>query len=143
MDETVDMTQVQVTNDTTLGTMERSDKGVMAPAPELEGPLQTVAETVQAWPGISASTHWHFYDRSRVDGVDFYVGDKELGHIHLDGSLHLATSPSLGKTLIAKRLARAFPYQRGWVCDDVYDIGVQAAIALFRSNYERFQVAPA
>ena len=61
----------------------------------------------------------------------------------MDGSLHLATSPSLGKALVAGRLARPFPYQRGWVCEDVYDIGVPAAIALFRSNYERLQSAAA
>ena len=130
-------------NDTALGTMARSDKGVMAPAPKLDGPLQTVADAVAAWPGISASTHWHFYDRSRVDGVDFYLEHKELGHIHVDGSVHLATSPSLGKELIAGQLARPFRYQHGWVCEDVYDIGVQAAIALFRSNYERLQSAAA
>lgn len=141
MDETADMTQMQAMNDTALGTMARSDKGVMAPAPQLDGPLQTVADAVSAWPGISASTHWHFYNRSRVDGVDFYLGDKELGHIHVDGSLHLATSPSQGKALIAARLARPFSYQRGWVCEDVCHIGVQAAIALFRSNYERLQSA--
>ena len=138
-----EMTQMQVMNETALGTMPRSDKGVMALAPELEGPLQTVASAVAAWPGISASAHWHFYDRTRVDGVDFYLGQKELGHIHLDGSLHLATSPSLGKALVAGRLAQPFPYQRGWVCEDIYDVGAKAAIALFRSNYERLQSATA
>jgi|GEM_PF-1091187 len=143
MDETADMTQMQAMNDTALGTMARSDKGIMAPAPQLDGPLQTVATAVSAWPGISASTHWHFYDRSRVDGVDFYLGDEELGHIHVDGSLHLTTSPSLGKALVAGRLARPFPYQRGWVCEDIYDIGAPAAITLFRSNYERLQSAAA
>ena len=128
-------------NDLAQGTMARSDKGVLAPAPRLAGPLQTVAEAVAAWPGISASTHWHLFDRSRVDGVDFYLEEKELGHIHVDGSVHLATSPSLGKALVAERRARPFPYQRGWVCEDVQNIGVTAAIALFRSNYERLQSA--
>ena len=133
------MTQTKAMNDEALGTMERADKGAVTPAPKLEGPLQAVAKAVASWPGISATSHWHFYDRSRVDGIDFYLNDEELGHIHLDGSLHLATSPTLGKALIAERQARPFPYQGGWVCEDVQDIGVQAAIALFRRNYERLQ----
>ena len=133
------MRQTQASDDKALGTMERADKGAVASAPKLDGPLQAVAQAVIAWPGISATSHWHFYDRSRVDGIDFYLGEEELGHIHLDGSLHLATSPTLGKALIAERQALPFPYQRGWVCNDVRAIGVQAAIALFRRNYERLQ----
>jgi len=126
-------------NDKALGTMARADKGALTPAPELDGPLLAVAEAVAAWPGISTSSHWHFYDRSRVDGVDFYLGTEELGHIHLDGSLHLATSPSLGKAMIVERQARPFLYQRGWVCAEVEAIGVAAAVALFRRNYDRLQ----
>ena len=119
--------------------MLRTDKGAVTPAPALEGSIGAVAKTVSAWPGVSTTSHWHFYDRSRVDGVDFYLGDEELGHMHLDGSLHLATSASLGKALIAERAARPFPYQRGWVCENVERIGVQAAIALFRRNYEQLK----
>ena len=137
------MNQTQALGDKALGTMSRDDKGAVTPAPELDGPLHTVAEAVSAWPGILASSHWHFFDRSRVDGIDFYLGDQELGHIHLDGSLHLATSPSLGKELIKQRLARPFPYQRGWVCEDVYEIGAKAAIELFLRNYEQLQCAGA
>ena len=139
MNKNMLMNQTQAINETALGTMARSDKGALTPAPLLEGALQIVAKAVADWPGISATTHWHFHDRSRVDGIDFYLGDKELGHIHLDGSLHLATSPSLGKELIALRLARPFPDQRGWVCEDVYGIGPEAAVALFLRNYERLQ----
>ncbi len=90
MDETACMTQTKPATDKALGTMARSDKGAVTLPPELDIPLQTVAKAVAAWPGISATSHWHFSDRSRVDGVDFYLHDKELGHIHLDGSLHLA-----------------------------------------------------
>ena len=31
-------------------------------------------------------------DGSRVEGIDFDVGEAELGNIHLDGSIHLATN---------------------------------------------------
>ena len=118
-----------------FGTMPRATKGPAAPPPALTGALAAVATAVSAWPGVKASTHWHLIDRSRVDGVDFYVGDEELGHLHLDGSLHLATRPALGETLVAAGVARRFAYQRGWVCEDVETIGTQAAIALFERNY--------
>ncbi len=119
-----------------LGTMSRADKGPVAPPPALIGSLATVASAVSLWPGVKTTTHWHFSDRSRVDGVDFYVNEEELGHLHLDGSLHLATNPKLGQALVAAGRAQRFPYQRGWVCADVDSIGAQAAIRLFERNYD-------
>ncbi|WP_158818534.1 luciferase family protein [Methylocapsa sp. S129] len=124
-----------------LGTLARADKGPVKPPPALDGPLRTVADAIAGWPGVIATVHWDLFHPSRVDGIDFYFGEEELGHIHLDGALHLATSPSLGKALIAERLARPFHYQRGWVCEDVQTIGPAAAIALFRRNYERLRRA--
>lgn len=126
-----------------LGTMLRADKGPVAPPPALAGSLGAVASAVAAWPGVKATTHWHLIDRTRVDGVDFYVGEAELGHLHVDGSLHLATSPALGQAMVAAGLARRFPYQHGWVCEDVETIGAQAAIALFERNYEAIAGTPA
>lgn len=98
--------------------------------------LDLVASAVSTWPGVKSTTHWHFSDRSRVDGVDFYVGEEELGHLHLDGSLHLATSPDVGRAMVASGRAHRFPYQRGWVCADVDAIGAAAAIALFEDYQE-------
>ncbi len=118
-------------------TMLRSKKGPVVPPPALSGTLATVAENFSNWPGVIATGHWTFYKPRQIDGVDFYVGDEELGHIHLDGDLHLATSPSLASTMIAKGIARPFPYQEGWVHEDIMKIGAPAAIALFRSNYDR------
>ena len=118
------------------GTLARADKGPLAPAPPLDGSLGIVADVVAGWPDVTASTHWELYRPTEVDGIDFYVGDEELGHIHLDGSIHLATSPTLGRSLIAAGLARPFRYQPGWVCEQVQGIGPEAAVALFRRNYE-------
>ena len=126
-----------------LDTLARAEKGAVVPAPALDGPLKTVAETVSSWPGVVATGHWDLYDSSRIDGVDFYVGEEELGHIHLDGSVHLATNPSLGSVLVSEGLARPFPYARGWTCEDVRRIGADAAISLFRRNYERLAVTRA
>lgn len=129
-------------NTQAIGTMSREDKGPVAPPPVLTGALDTVAKAVSKWPGVVATTHWHFDERSRVDGIDFYIGDKELGHLHLDGSLHLATSPSLGRAMVSEKKARAFPYQRGWVCEDLERIGSDSAISLFRRQYEQLVDQP-
>jgi hypothetical protein len=121
------------------GTLPRAAKGPVAPPPALDGPLQTIVDAVAGWPGVNTTVHWHLTDRSRVDGVDFYVGEEELGHLHLDGSIHLATSPALGKAMIAEGVAKPFRYQQGWVEEQVRRIGTDAAIALFRRNYEHLQ----
>jgi hypothetical protein len=121
----------------TSETMARASKGPIAPPPRLNGMLATVADTVASWPGVVATAHWDLYDSLRVDGIDFYVGEDELGHIHLDGSIHLATNPSLGESLIAEGLAERFPYARGWVQRRVEDGDTATAIGLFKRNYER------
>ena len=121
------------------GTLARSEKGPVAAPPSLPGHLGRVVDAVSAWPGVATTVHWHFADHTRVDGVDFYVGEAELGHLHLDGSIHLATPPSLGDALVAQGAARPFRFQRGWVEAQVSRIGETAAVALFRSNYEQLQ----
>ena len=124
------------TRERALGTMTRAEKGPIAPPPVLHGPAQVVANAIAGWSGVSVTTHWHLYRRSEVDGIDFYVGVEELGHIHLDGSIHLATSPTLGATLVEAGLARRFRHVRGWTEELIDRIGTEAAVALFRRNYD-------
>lgn len=118
-------------------TLPRDAKGAVAPPPALEGPLGVVASAVAAWPGVTATAHWDFSRPDRVDGIDFYVGDAELGHIHLDGSIHLATPPALGAALVAEGLGRPFRYAKGWVEANVRELGEARATDLFRRNYDR------
>lgn len=87
--------------------MKLSDKGPLAPVPALSPVLEPVSQAIQAWSGIIAAAHWDLYRVGEVvDGADFYVGEEELGHIHLSGDVHLATSPTLGRALVASGLAR-------------------------------------
>ncbi len=120
-------------------TLPREAKGRLAPPPALDGALRAVSEAIAVWPEVQATTHWHLVDRTRVDGVDFYVGAEELGHIHLDGSIHLATSPSLGAQMVAEGLGRPFPYAHGWTLASVTSLGVDRAVDLFRRNYGRLR----
>lgn len=121
-------------------TLPRAEKGRFAPPPALRGPAQAVSVEIQSWPGVIASTHWHFSGSGRVDGVDFYVGEMEMGHIHLDGEIHLATSAGLRRALVARRLARPFPYYATWVEADIGDAaGAERATWLFRLNHRRLR----
>jgi hypothetical protein len=120
-------------------TLPRAAKGPVAPPPVVDGPLQTIVDAVAGWPGVNTTVNWHLMDKSRVDGVDFYLEEEELGHLHLDGSIHLAASPDLGKAMIAEGVAKPFRYQQGWVEEQVGRIGPDAAIALFRRNYEHLE----
>ena len=122
-------------------TLPRDAKGPMTAPPRLQGDLQAVVDQVVAWPGVEASTHWHFADQGRIDGVDFYVGGNELGHLHLDGSIHLATSPTLSAELVADGLGSPFRYARGWTQSTVDQLGVVGAAAFFRRNYDRLRPA--
>ncbi len=125
--------------DQAISTLPREAKGPLAPPPLLGGTVQAVADAIAAWPEVEASTHWHFSDQTRVDGIDFYVGPDELGHIHLNGSIHLATTPELGAELVAEGLGKPFPWARGWTMTNISRLGVDGAVALFRRNYDRLR----
>ena len=85
----------------------------------------------------------------RVEGTDFYVDGptQELGHLHLNGDLHLATPPALGEPLVAAGLARPFPYgghdYLGWTCWRVLTFADAAhAEWLCRINYDYLRGTP-
>lgn len=81
-----------------LGSMKLEEKGRFAPPPTLDKVAQRVSDAVAAWEGVHARTHWLLGNENEVDGADFYLGDEELGHIHLDSEAHVFGSggPSNG-----------------------------------------------
>jgi hypothetical protein len=121
--------------------MTLEEKGLIIPPPIMSTYPQMVSVAVQQWANIISATHWDLYDRNKVDGADFYVGKKELGHIHLDGSVHLATINELRIPLLKNNLAKKFPYggeYEGWVLFNIANgSDVNQAIWLFQLNYER------
>ena len=121
-------------------TMRLNHKGPIKPAPILTGPAARVAATIAKWPGVIAATHWHLSRRDEVNGADFYVGEDELGHIHLDGEVHLATNLEMRKLLIEAGLARPFPWYKSWVEISIdNDAQADHAIWLFEMNYRRLK----
>ncbi len=98
-----------------MATMNLSGKGRFAPPPTLPPHAQVVSTSLASWEGVTARTHWHLGDETVVDGADFYVGDAELGHIHLDGTAHVAAERTLRDSLIAARLAEPFRWSDDFV----------------------------
>ena len=100
------------------GTMSRAAKGRVAPPPRLGAGAQQVAETVGALLGVSVQAHWAIGSQTQVNGTDFYVGEEELGHIHLDGEAHVPLGTKLARLVIDAGLARPFPWAREFVAID-------------------------
>ena len=124
--------------------MTLEEKGPIAAPPTLAGPAERVNVAVQAWPQVTSAAHWHLYQPGKVDGADFYVGDEELGHIHLNGEVHLPTSPEQYKALMAEGRASRFPYGNSeyqhWLLFTIRsEADADYAVTLFERNYERIQ----
>lgn len=80
-----------------------------------------------------------------MDGADFYRDGEELGHLHLEGELHLATSPALASALVRARLARPMPWGGAgeWVsCRIRGEEGLRHAEWLLRLAYDHLGGTP-
>jgi hypothetical protein len=123
--------------------MRLESKGEVKPPPKLKGPAQSVSAQIQSWPHIISATHWDFEDRSLVDGADFYVGEKELGHIHLDGELHLCVTVGLRRRLIEAGLADPLPWAEDCVQAPISSKrDAKTALWLFKLAYDRLTGTP-
>lgn len=121
-----------------MGSMKLSEKGRFAPPPSLPKVAQRVSETVGAWDGVHARTHWLLGDENEVDGADFYLGDEELGHIHLDGEAHVFLPRTIVASLVAAGLGRPFRWSANVVVfaiDRAKD--AEHALWLFQLSYDR------
>ena len=102
--------------------MSRQAKGRVAPPPRLEASAQVVADAVAALPGVVVQAHWEIGSQSEVNGTDFYVGEEELGHIHLDGEAHVPLGAAVVKALVKARLARRFRWSDSFAAVDAHDV---------------------
>ena len=120
--------------------MKLAEKGRYAPPPHLPVHAQAVSQALAKWPGVHARTHWLLGDENEIDGADFYLGERELGHIHLHGEAHIAVPAAVRKALIASGLAKPFHFNPGFV---VYRIATAADVApakaLFQLAYDHLQ----
>lgn len=100
------------------GTMSRAAKGRVAPPPRLSPIAQTVADAVARLAGVAVQAHWEIGSQTKINGTDFYVGEEELGHIHLDGEAHIPLGRALADVVIEARLGRRFRWSREFVVVD-------------------------
>jgi hypothetical protein len=120
-----------------------AEKGKFALPPRLLEPAQSVSEAVASWDEIISATHWLLDDPEEVDGADFYVGERELGHIHLDGEIHLALSKPLTRRLVELGVGHMLRWDRRWIVFPI-DSASAASTAtwLFRLGYDRIRGVP-
>jgi len=118
--------------------MKLSEKGRYAPPHQLKPAAQYASETIAKWAGVHARTHWLLGDEREVDGADFYFGEDELGHIHLDSQAHVMHARPVAEALIQAHLGRRFQWSGEVV---VFDIRKQTDVAqalwLFELSYDR------
>ena len=118
--------------------MQRAEKGPPGPAPDLEGVVGDVARAVAALPGVAASVHWHLYQPTEIDGADFYRGEAELGHIHLDGWAHVRLTRAARDAALARGIGEPAPWRgyADWLHLHVTDRATAAqALALFCESH--------
>jgi luciferase-like monooxygenase len=120
--------------------MNLAEKGRYAPPPRLPVHARAVSQALAKWPGVHARTHWLLGDETEVDGADFYVGERELGHIHLQGEAHIAVPAPVRKALVESGLAAPFQWSPGFVvCQIATAAEVPRAKALFQLAYDGLQ----
>ena len=120
------------------------NEGPIQPAPQLHGLAQDISTELQSWPRMIAATHWQLGDSTRVDGAEFHVETGgELGHIHLDGEIHLALTRALRDRLVVLKLAKPFRWSDAWVTAS-FNSRQEAdhALWLFRLGYDRLCSTP-
>ena len=118
--------------------MKLSEKGTFAPPPRLPAASDKVATTLACWEGVLARAHWLLGDETQIDGADFYFGDDELGHIHLDGEAHVVLPPAVADRVIAAGGGRRFPWSRSIVVFPIVKASDRAhALWLFDLSLQR------
>jgi hypothetical protein len=94
---------------------------------------QTIVDAVSTWDGITVAPH-------RFGGVEFRVGDREIGHIHGSYQADIPFSSKLRKELVATgraSLHHLYP-NSGWITFYIHSADdVPALIDLLRLNYNR------
>ncbi|MBY0492421.1 MAG: DUF5519 family protein [Gemmatimonadaceae bacterium] len=90
---------------------------------------------MREWDGIEERPH-------RFGGVEFRLGTREVGHVHVGGVADLLVSVRMRRDLVAAGRAAAHHTlpQSGWISFRLRsEHDVPAAVELFRMNYERLR----
>lgn len=98
----------------------------------VRGAQARITEALTSWPGVIARPH-------RFGGVEYVIGQRELGHIHGDALVDIPFPKRVRHELVAAK--RAEPHHilpdTGWVSFYLrQESDVEQAIALLKESYE-------
>jgi hypothetical protein len=97
-----------------------------------DAPAHNIVEQVTSWPGVTAHDH-------RFGGIEFRVGNRQLGHLHGDRTADIPLKRALRDELIAAGRAKVHRWRpdSGWVTVEINsDAGTDEAVRLLRVGYE-------
>ena len=98
----------------------------------MNGAMEKIRAVALGWSGVTTGPH-------RFGGVEFRVGNRELGHIHGDRLLDLPFPIPVRNKLVESGRANAhhiLPHS-GWVSFPIRSLrDVEAAVELLRLSYE-------
>jgi hypothetical protein len=103
------------------------------------GKADRIRDEVGSWDGVTTRPH-------RFGGIAFYVGRRELGHLHGDHLADLPFPKRIAEELIAE--GRALPHHvvrdSGWISKPIRsDEDIEAVLELFGLTYDRATAAAA
>ena len=107
-------------------TEHRGSSGVRAPS------AQTISDQVVSWPGVTAHDH-------QFGGVEFRLGNRQLGHLHGDRIADIPLRRALRDELVATGRARVHRWRpdSDWVTVDIdSEAGRDEAVRLLRAGYD-------
>ena len=91
-----------------------------------------IVEEVMSWPDVSAHDH-------RFGGIEFRLGERQLGHLHGDQIADIPLKRSLRDELVASGRAKTHRWRpdSGWVTVEIdSEQGRDEAVRLLRVGYE-------
>jgi len=97
--------------------------------------IEKIKEQIMKWEGVTSGVH-------RFGGIEFRIGNREMGHVHGDKLADLPFPMQIRNKLIES--GRASPHhilpQSGWVSKWINgEDDVAGVIELFRMQYERLK----
>src|SRR3954467_8770970 len=102
----------------------------------------SVIEEVRRWPGVQLRPHASPTTPGEVDGVEFRLYGRQIGHVHGDCSVHLPLTRALKASVVDEQLAQPLEIAptSGWAMFGPLTPDDSArAIWLLRLNYVRLR----
>lgn len=114
----------------------------MLSAMERETFALQIMDELRRWPGVETRPHPSSHEPGETDGIEFRLYGRQIGHVHLDCSVHLSLTKALKERVLEERLAEHLPLASGsgWTMFNPMSArDSDQAIWLLRLNYVRLR----